>query len=178
MKKLLYVIIIATMFSNCGIYFKYVKTSESNKISLKNKNIGIIDINIPVYLVEKTYNLKSILYNDILTILKNNDVNIYDIRKLKNETKENIIYKNDIYNWFFRSDSNTQNIVKEEFNLENVDYLINIDVLKYEKGTMLNNSWIKLSLRIYNKNDLKLIDIISFEGFYKYVKEEMKKVLK
>ncbi len=176
--KFIIIFIILASLSNCGIYFKYVKTKQISPIKLYNQNTGIIDIDIPVYLMEKSVTLKENLYNDITTVLKKNKINIRSIRKLQNEEIDTKLFKNDLYNWFFRSDSFKSDKINAEFDLSNVDYLLGIEVLKFESGTTLNNSWIKMVINIYKKDKMELKNIITYEGFYKYVKQEMYKTLR
>ncbi len=176
--KFALMVILIFSLNSCGIYFKYVKTEQINPVKLYNKNVGIVDIDVPVYLMEKSFTLKENLYNDLYSVLKRNKIRVVNIRRLKNEEVNNKLYKNDLYNWFFRSDSFKSGKREMEFDLTNIEYLMEVKILKFEAGTTLNNSWIKMVINIYNKDKFELVNIIKFEGFYKYIKKEMYRTLK
>jgi len=151
----------------------YAKINDSNKLPLSNKKIAILGINLPVDVIEQNSALKLILVNDLMKFLSVQNAQIYKLQIPQEKNSETKIYNNDLYDWFFSSDSFLLESTKSKIDVSTLDYVVELNIFNYEKGMTKDNDWIEFSILFYSTQDKKLVKKISGKGFYKTVLEKL-----
>jgi len=151
----------------------YAKINDSNKLPLSNKKIAILGINLPVDVIEQNSALKLILKNDLIKFLSAQNAQIYKLQIPQEKNSETKIYNNDLYDWFFRSDSFLLESTKSKIDVSSLDYVVELNIFNYEKGMTKDNDWIEFAILFYSTQDKKLVKKISGKGFYKTVLEKL-----
>lgn len=158
---------------SCGSFLPYAKINSSNNLSLSNKKIAILGMNLPVDVREQNSALKLILDNDLIKFLSAQNAQIYKLQIPEEKNIETKIYKNDLYNWFFRSDSFLLETTKSKIDVSTLDYVVEVNIFNYKKGMIRDNDWIEFAILFYSTQDKKLVKKISGKGFYSTVLEKL-----
>ena len=103
---------------------------------------------------------------DLLRALQAHGARLFHPYVASERRRETKIVKNDLFNWFFKSESYSRETSQESLQLDALDYVVTLSLLEYRRGTRRDNAWVRFALRIHDVETRELIDLVGVEGFY------------
>jgi hypothetical protein len=174
MRRLL--IVLPFMVSACGLT-DYARIRSSPPAAgaasgptgldrLAGKRVALLGLRIPPDLHEQLPGLDLWMEADLLRVLQLRSAAVVRPVEPVRRVAEKRIVENDLFNWFFKSDSQLRDQLEERVTLDGVELVVIASLLRFEPGPVRGSSWIRLDLQLYDPVARTLLGVVEAEGFW------------
>lgn len=140
---------------------------------VRGKRVGLVAITLPVDVEEQLVGVQARFEEDLIRALHAHGGIVTRPGPPVRRVRERRIVENELYGWFFKSDSAAKERLVERIDPGALDLLAFVDVLQLRRGTVRASSWVELNVQLHEASTGRLVELVDADGFWDAVMEAM-----
>lgn len=133
---------------------------------VRGRRVALVAITLPVDVEEQLVGVQARFEEDLIRALHAHGGIVTRPGPPVRRVRERRIVENELYGWFFKSDSVARERLEERFDPAGLDLLAYVSVLELRRGTIRASSWVRLNIQLHDASTRQLVELVVADGFW------------